>query len=452
MPSVPFHPEQSPLNLLVGSDPVLWSVTFDIERFWQSPNPSHVLGPSLLGASDAATVAAMEENVLCISRPQDLVLVRQRPDDALIEYLSSLGLGQGTVIEVGNDPGTWSQSIAHLVLQDPILLGRVRNHVSASGHIRIMTYGTTRHEEALAAGLKIDLATSSAAVAEKVNSKAFSRSLNNEQIFNVIPGTVILHSDQFIPAFRDLHGDRCRPVFVKDPMGVNGKGLKLLSNEGEAEILYGYFQRRGIESLCLVLETQLPKKTDLNSQVVVTKQGDVYPIGCKEAITDNGRHLGHITDKTQRQPFLSPITRAAQYLGQQLAAAGFYGVAGHDVIVTEDDSVYPNVEINARLNQSSFQWALDASDLDCKCFWFGHIDWPKKEITSFSNILKALKPDLLFTAESCRGVMPINYATLRNFKCAPGPKIPRLYCAIFAENRSECMRIYSEAGDRLARA
>ncbi|MFC6076857.1 hypothetical protein ACFPZO_23395, partial [Microbispora camponoti] len=42
----------------------------------------------------------------------------------------------------------------------------------------------------------------------------------------------------------------------------------------------------------------------------------------------------------------------------RLAADGFFGVAGIDAIVAEDERVYPVLEINARLNMSTYQGGM----------------------------------------------------------------------------------------------
>jgi hypothetical protein len=114
-------------------------------------------------------------------------------------------------------------------------------------------------------------------------------------------------------------------------------------------------ERSGDPRLHVVAEEWLPKRYDLNYQVTVTRGGGVTLDFVKQALTDNGVHKGHIMP-----PELSPaghaqIEEAAHIIGQRLYADGYHGVAGVDAIVDFDGGVYPLLEINARLNMSTYQ-------------------------------------------------------------------------------------------------
>lgn len=75
----------------------------------------------------------------------------------------------------------------------------------------------------------------------------------------------------------------------------------------------------------------------------------------KQAVTAGGVHLGHVMPPELGEHHLAELRAAAELIGGALFDDGFSGVVGVDAILGADDTLYPALEINARLNMSSYQ-------------------------------------------------------------------------------------------------
>jgi hypothetical protein len=78
----------------------------------------------------------------------------------------------------------------------------------------------------------------------------------------------------------------------------------------------------------------------------------------KRALTAGGVHKGHISPAGLDEAQFDVLREAAHAVGKRLAADGFTGVIGVDAILAEDRTLYPVLEINARLNMSTYQGSV----------------------------------------------------------------------------------------------
>ncbi|MER6797962.1 ATP-grasp domain-containing protein, partial [Amycolatopsis mediterranei] len=151
-------------------------------------------------------------------------------------------------------------------------------------------------------------------------------------------------------------------VVIKDAYGVSGKGLVVLDAPEKADRLLRMVLRRARRSgdarLHVVVEEWLPKECDLNYQVTVWRDGRVQLDFVKRALTEHGVHKGHLMPAGITSAAHEEIEHAAEVVGHRLRDDGFHGVLGVDAVVGADGTVYPVLEINARLNMSTYQGSV----------------------------------------------------------------------------------------------
>lgn len=425
-----FSSTVSPISKLIGTSATLWVINFEVERFWHNMNPKNILGPSI--ASGLLNLVAPEQHVLCISRPQDVVILRNKPDPKLISYLQSVGLAQGTVYSLDSESDSWTTSLSELVIKSSEHLSALRLLVQDKQVEYLTPFGTTNADRQLAETLGLSLSCASDEISERVNSKTFSHRINQFTSYNTIPGIVVRTIAELKESAKTFLTEG--EILIKDPMGVSGKGIKRISSQAELENYLQYLDRRQFSTFELLVEKLLDKKQDFNAQILVTKGGEIQPLIVKTAITKDGKHLGHVSGVDFPSDTVVSLLSASHHIGKKLYAEGFYGIAGHDAIQTTDGKIYPNLEINARLNQSSLQWVLDQA-LQCNnYFWFGFVEIPAQPNTTFANVIEILSnAGELFTAKNSSGFLPINSFTLD--KTPPTQKI-RLHGAYYL-NRLE---------------
>jgi D-alanine-D-alanine ligase-like ATP-grasp enzyme len=345
-------------TMLTGSPdtPLVLVCNFEAEANWAH---GHVGLPTPTMSTSNALVATMEELGLLLAGPHDALLLNRPVDPGYLAYLAELGLAAPTTLTPENHRP--DRSTAENALDSPLLLARLRALADAGA--RLLPMGTTADEQKLADACGLPLAVPGPAVFERVNSKIYGRRLAEAAGLRPVPGANCESRQEFADVLaRYRTGLTDRPVVVKDAYGVSGKGLIVLDHPDRADRLLRMVQRRadrgGDDRLAVVVEEWLPKRCDLNYQVTVARDGRSRFDFVKQAITENGVHKGHLMPAELSSAQLAEIEHAASLVAGRLHADGFHGVVGVDAIVGADETIYPVLEINARLNMSSYQGAL----------------------------------------------------------------------------------------------
>lgn len=330
---------------------------FEAESEWAA---GHVGLPAPQLSASTALVRRMEELGVLLAGADDVLVLKRPLDDGYRSYLSDLGLPVPTVLVP--EHATSDRPTAADALDSPVLRSQLA--ALAADGARILPMGTSRLEQELAESCGLPLAVPDAATFERVNGKIYGRRLTEAAGLRAVPGDCCETVAEFAAVLRTRGselgaGER---IVVKDAYGVSGKGLLVLDEPARADRLLRMVQRRaqrtGDPRLEVVVESWIPKRCDLNFQVTIADDGTTSLDFVKQAITENGVHKGHLmpAELTARQ--YAQIEHAAHAVGRHLYADGFHGVAGVDAIVGRDETIYPVLEINARLNMSTYQGSV----------------------------------------------------------------------------------------------
>ena len=323
---------------------------FEVEHAW-ARNYVGLPRPALESAP--ATVRRMEELGALLAGAADVLCLSQPLDTGFRAYAEGLGFGLPAELVVDGRP---DHGTSERVLADPGALRRLAG--LADGRTYLMPMGTSAAEQKIAEATGLPLAVPDNDTAERVNGKIYGRRIVDQLGIRPVPGTCCETVESVATAVESRLG-RGIPVIVKESYGVSGKGLIVVDTGKKADRLLRMLRQRaartGSDTVHVVVEEFLAKKFDLNYQFTIDRAGAVRFDFVKEALTAGGVHQGHVMPPALGERHLDELREAALRIGGRLYADGFFGVVGVDAILGADDTLYPALEINARLNMSSYQ-------------------------------------------------------------------------------------------------
>ncbi|MFW5418667.1 hypothetical protein J0910_18810 [Nocardiopsis sp. CNT-189] len=425
----------------------VWLCNFEVEHEWARGLPGL---PAAQGAA-APVVQRMEQLGSLLSDPGDHLLLGAPLDPGHRRYLEEAGLTPAQEIRVDG------ADTARAVLDSPAVLRRLRELADRGAYLMPMGMSRSIAEIAAATGLKP--AAPDADTARRVNSKTYSRALVDELGLRAVPGRSCTTADGLRSA---LLGDTAEdpPVIVKDAYGVSGKGLLVVDSRKRAEGLVRMVERRaartGDPAVHVVVERFLPKRFDLNYQFTIDRAGRTRLDFVKRALTSGGVHQGHLVPAGLSCSHIEEIGRAAELLGGRLHADGFFGAVGVDALLGADGLLYPVLEINARLNMSSYQGrAMERFHRPGSRALAKHYALRPRRPIGFAELTEALG-GLAAPPEDGHGALIACFGTLNVRGGGRGdsarPAEGRLYTILFApdgERLAELDRRFAERIDRL---
>jgi len=424
---------------------------FEVEHAWSD---GHVGLPGPKLSTTAAIVDRMEQMGALLGGPSDVLVLGGPLDAGYRAYVADLGFRLPQEIVLDHDDR--SQGTTAGALNSPETLARLRELARGGAHL--MPMGVSRAEQRLAEATGLALAGPDSGTSERVNSKIYSRRLVEDLGLTAVPGYCVETVEELGKA---LEAGRATgaPLIVKEAFGVSGKGLLIVDTDSRAHRLMRMAEQRaartGSDALDLVVEHFLAKKFDLNYQFTIDRAGGVRFDFVKQALTANGVHLGHALPAALRPEQHAKLRYVAQQVGARLFADGFFGVVGVDAILGSDDTLYPVLEINARLNMSSYQGGVVER--------FGrpgahavakHYSLRLAAPVGFHQVRDALGP-LAQPAPDGSIVLVTCFGTLNAAAPESGesgrPFDGRLYTMLFGPDRSAIDELDRRAGDALGR-
>ncbi|MYT31696.1 MULTISPECIES: ATP-grasp domain-containing protein [unclassified Streptomyces] len=420
---------------------------FEVERDW-AENYIGLPGPQVSGTDE--TVQRMEELGALLGAESDFLLVQNPLDSSFRDYAAALGLTPPTELVPEKRPE--GAGTAAAVLSSPQLLARLRE--LGEGGAYLIPMGTSPEVQKIAEETGLRLAGAGADIAEKVNSKIYSRRVTEELGLRSIAGRCCENIGELADAL-DWGLADSPAVIVKEAYGVSGRGLIVIDSPKKADRLLRMVRRRAAQSgsdrIDVVVERFLAKKADLNYQFVIGRDGSVHFDFVKQALTENGVHKGHLMPAGLTPQHSAEIEQAAHTIGARLFADGFFGVVGVDAILGADDLIYPVLEINARLNMSSYQGSvIELLAPSGSAVLAKHYPLRLDRPLAFEDIRTALGPyDGL--DEDATGLVINCFGTVNaQAHVSPAGFDGRLYTLLFAPDKERLLQLDTAATERLA--
>ncbi|WP_371482683.1 hypothetical protein [Kitasatospora sp. NBC_00315] len=425
----------------------VWLCNFEVEKQWAHGFTGL---PAPRVTATAATVQRMEELGALLAEPTDFLLLDRPLDQGYRGYVEKSGLGAPAELVTRAPAGAGGTSAA--VLDSPELLHRLRRLADGGAHLMPMGNSPLEQEICRLTGLRP--AVPDPQTSARVNSKIYSRRLTEELGLRTIPGFCCETVEELRRALDEGLRDG-GPVIVKDAYGVSGKGLIVLDDRARADRLLRMVDRRartsGSDAIHVVVERFLPKRFDLNYQFTIDRGGEVRFDFAKEALTAGGVHLGHVMPAGLSPEQHEALADAAVLLGARLHADGFFGVVGVDALLGADELVYPVLEINARLNMSSYQGRVTERFLrPGGAALARHYPLRLDRPLSFDEVADALG-ELAEPPVDGTGLIVTCYGTVNAQAGRDGPFDGRLYTLLFAADREGLASVDRRVTDRLRR-
>lgn len=426
----------------------VWLCNFEVETEWAG---DHIGLPAARISGANPIVQRMEELGALLAEPVDHLLLDRPIDRDYRGYLDKTGLGAPA--ELITDASAGGGGTGRATLDSPALMRRLKELAAAGAYL--MPMGTAAPEQQIAEATGLRLAVPDAPTFERVNSKIYSRRLTEAAGLRQVPGYCCETVGRLRKSIDQGLAAGIGPLVVKDAYGVSGKGLVVIDSPAKGERLLRMVERRadntGNDAIHVVVERFLPKRFDLNYQVTIGRTGRVRLDFVKEAVTSGGVHLGHVMPADLTAAQHAEIADAAEKLGARLYADGYFGVVGVDALIGSDGLVYPVLEINARLNMSTYQGRVTERFLPPGSAALAkHYPLRSAGPISFDEIDEALGA-VATLPRTGAGLVITCFGTVNAQADGSAPVDGRLYCLLVADGRAELHALDRRVGAALSR-
>ncbi|MET9914613.1 ATP-grasp domain-containing protein [Streptomyces sp. NPDC006476] len=418
---------------------------FEVEHTWAH---NYVGLPMPKLSSAPATVQRMEELGALLAGSGDVICLGAPLDPGFKQYAADLGFRLPTELVVPK--GKPGASTGERILASPDTLRRLA--ALADGRTYLMPMGASATEQKVSESTGLPLAAPDSDTMERVNGKIYGRRLVEELGIRPVPGECCETVDELTAAVR--RGiEEGKPLIVKESYGVSGKGLIVLDTPVKAERLLRMARQRtartGSRAIHVVVERFLAKKCDLNYQFTIDRAGGIHFDFVKEAQTADGVHLGHVMPTRLSATHLAELEDTARRVGKRLHTDGLFGVVGVDAILGADDTLYPVLEINARLNMSSYQGPPTERFLSSGAALAKHYVLDLEAPVPFHEIESVLGP-LAPRGPADAGAVITCFGTVNAEADRRPPFEGRLYTMLFAQDRDALAALDAEVRDALS--
>ncbi|UOE77549.1 ATP-grasp domain-containing protein [Parageobacillus thermoglucosidasius] len=419
----------------------------EVEQYWNQ-NHMFILNTSLQNTKPI--VNRIEEMGLLLAENDDYIVLREMPDENFLRYLEKLSFSLPKIVTTSADEV--ELNITESILNNNKYIDKIR--AVAKESCFILPFGVSKLEEHLSHLTKIPLAVPEAAIFEKVNHKIYSRQLNEKLNIRQINGAICNSISEIYNNYDKLKYllEKGRKLVLKESLGVSGKGLYLIDSDKKFHQFMKLLQRKKNEdndSVAFVIEEWIDKAFDLNYQFIISKTGKIIFNYVKEAITKNGVHMGHLIPPRINGDMLDQIIDYSYKIGKELSREGYYGVVGIDAIVDTNNCLYPNLEINARLNMSTYQSIIQEKFISNKYSLSKYYTVKLYNRLDFKSLIKLIEP-YNFDLSKDKGLIITNFSTVNaNYK--PHQLfIGRLYGTLIANTLEELRFMDEQIEKRLS--
>jgi hypothetical protein len=225
------------------------------------------------------------------------------------------------------------------------LFGRLE----ASGR-RAMPFAVTPLSIQTCRNLMAELTAPDLSIVRLVNSKIWSANARARAGFAL--GSVGFCYTEVIGAAKRIL--KTGPIILKEPFGVSGLGSVVVMSPtrlGTVSRVLRVQEDRGIQ-VQIVVEPLLNKRFDFSSHVWVGPNGDWRILGFQGMVNAQTRFVAsrHLPYDDQKVLQSSDLNAALESIAKQLSFAGYFGPACIDGLITQDGSLVPILEVNARMS------------------------------------------------------------------------------------------------------
>jgi len=324
----------------------IWIFNIGAERIWSS----HLNKRSVNDYVQDKIVNCLDEMLLLMSKSEDILILRNKPDAEFLNYLKEIGIQIPHIftLEKCNN----EEPVSKLIYEDKKLLQSIKitlNNKKAC----LVPYAITELEEKIAQYLGVPVWGPPSDVAQLVNNKKYTRDIATKLGFPVTEGKVCINKNEVLMECDRLRAAGFDEVIVKELCNASGKGMYKVENEKRLERILKWYYANDESGYELLVEGWINTKRDFNFQIVIHIDGTIEYLGVSEQIMD---HLVYVGSKFY--PASGDIDKYEDYaklVGKYSFSIGYIGYVNIDSIVDEENElIIPMIEINGRFSLSTY--------------------------------------------------------------------------------------------------
>lgn len=326
---------------------VIWLFNIGLEKYWNGEVYT------VKNAREDVIVNHMEEMNLLLTRKQDILILRVRPEEEYLHEIEEFGCEIPAIVCPGWEDET--KSVSELVLEDDALLREIKALTANRDKVIFVPYGVSYMEEEIALKLGTAMFGSSNEINRIVNNKVFARQFATEHDFRVSKGWVCAGFEELQKTAAEAAA-RYPRIIIKEPCGASGKGLWVVEGESELRsvllIIKRFFKDR-LNGDWLV-EEWCDKAADLNYQIYVGEDGGIEVFSVKEQKVNGTVYVGSVMPPSCPEKIIDECKVCGEIIGREFYQKGYRGILGVDAMILSSGELIPIIEINGRFTLSTY--------------------------------------------------------------------------------------------------
>lgn len=381
-----------------------------------------------------------ERLMILLASEQDIVLLRKPVCESYLQYIESYGWKRPQIYLVSSIKG---QTLCEIILNDTALLKYLK-HISEelkslNKRLYLIPFIYNRNIERIAQLINAETFTMNHLLNEQINNKIYTRDFVQSNNFNVTEGIVCRSINDIIPTAKDLL-QKYKKIVIKEPYGASGEGLFIIESEAQIDALcylYSKLKLRNFQGV--IIECWYDSNVSYNIQYLLNR--DVIYSCVSKQILVNGVFEGSIFNESLKNELdFMRIKKDTDVIANSLYNLGYRGVIGIDSIHINNGTCFPCIEVNGRLNFSTFvnECRIKINKFSiCRAFW---IELRYQGEFLFEKVFNILQ-SRLSRVPSIRDYFVISYTNSSNYKEVNTCK---MYLLLSGENEYKLLFLQNE--------
>lgn len=287
--------------------------------------------PSVTDTITEQLIKHQEQQMLFLADETDLVLLKYELDEDFLVYLQGIGIARQNMKYLNDN-----DHIENLARSDDVIVP----------YIITETSNGWRELNRSVFGPSLECSM-------QWNNKYRTREMMSNHGLRVTEGYFCNTMTESVMAYENLVKQGFHKVVLKMPYGSSGKGLSVISDGAQLEKLLRFINRRN-DRFQVLIEGWHPDVRSINAQLFIDED-HVKIINISEQMTDNsGVYLGTNFTPVYNDEQIEQYKTELRKVGEVLRRYHYTGIAGIDSIITNDQVIYPVIEVNARMTQVTY--------------------------------------------------------------------------------------------------
>lgn len=428
--------EDKSRNIYIGN--------FACEDIWNKDNTIKL--PKLDLKEVRSVIYNLEELIIYLADPEDIVILRNLPNQDFIKQLKTLGIKIPKIVTPNaNDI---NKPISELVLNDTQLLCVLKNYVNnnliENRKTNLVPYGVTEYENKIAEIISAQIA-SNYLICSRLNNKLLLNFYAKQMHIN-FPETAICHGVYDLKCKGRIFLKKFKKVVVKEVYSSGGSGLVIIDCieklDQICKYIEGFFNTRGT----IVLQRWYDSLLSYNHQYIITNDSIIPHCFSKQVnMYQNGKIVGSIFNDIDcvGKELWNKHYKMSYILLDKIKEIGYRGIIGFDSILSLNEKIFfPVIDINCRINLSTIFGEILSKYFNSRHSYFICREYVLSHPAAFKTI-QSLLGDNEYSKRTKEGIVILNFASLNYNILNAKSKYGRIFYGIFANTQSRLRELQS---------